>query len=158
MVNEVTYTDMQWLFPPLRQWLRDKLKEAEKSINVAMDTFRKRAAVNAFRYALVCTQLYARLDKNAKQVITDFALWFAERDLQNRLALFEDKFEYSENGASGVKQRNIYDALPEKFTSEDVRKTASALGNKSRPDVIIHLWKKNNHIIKTDKLYVKITK
>lgn len=157
VVNEVTYTDMQWLFAPLRQWLRDKLKEAEKSINVAMDTFRKRAAVNAFRYALVCTQLYARLDKNARQTITDFALWFAERDLQNRLALFEDKFEYSENGSSGVKQRNIYDALPEKFTKEDVRKTASALGIKSLPDQIIHLWKKNNHIIKTDKLYVKIT-
>lgn len=158
VVNEVTFTEMSWLFPPLRQWLRDKLKEAEKSINVAMDTFRKRAAVNAFRYALVCTQLYARLDKNAKQVITDFALWFAERDLQNRLALFEDKFEYSENGSSGVKQRNIYDALPEKFTIEDVRKTASALGIKSLPQQIIHLWKKNNHIIKTDKLYVKITK
>ena len=158
VVNEVTFTEMSWLFPPLRQWLRDKLKEAEKSINVAMDTFRKRAAVNAFRYALVCTQLYARLDKNAKQVITDFALWFAERDLQNRLALFEDKFEYSENGSSGVKQRNIYDALPEKFTSEDVRKTATALGVRSHPDLIIHLWKKNNHIIKTDKLYVKITK
>lgn len=158
VVNEVTYTDMSWLFAPLRQWLRDKLKEAEKSINVAMDTFRKRAAVNAFRYALVCTQLYARLDKNAKQVITDFALWFAERDLQNRLALFEDRFEYSENGSSGVKQRNLYDALPEKFTSEDVRKAASAFGIKTKTELIIHLWKKNNHIIKTDKLYVKITK
>ena len=91
-------------------------------------------------------------------MITDFALWFAERDLQNRLALFEDKFEYSENGSSGVKQRNLYDALPEKFTSEDVRKVATSYGVKTKPELIIHLWKKNNHIIKTCKSYVKITK
>ena len=157
-VKPTVNVNMDWLFAPLQKWLRDKLKEAEHSVDVAMDAYRKRAAVNAFRYGMICTQLYARLDKNSRQVITDFCLWFAEHDLRNRLELFADKFEYNGEGTGTLRNRNLFDALPERFNMDDVKRVAKLFQIRTAPTLIIHLWHKNQHIMKDGECYIKLSK
>ena len=149
-VRPTKMVDMSWLFEPLHQWLLGKLQEARKGWNVAMDTFRRRAAVNAFRYALICTQLYGRLDASIRQEITEFALWFAEQDLQNRLDLFQQRLndEAPTSGGNVTQQQTLFDLLPEKFGKEDVRNLCRSLGIKSEPRYIICIWKKNGDILK----------
>ena len=149
-VRPTKMVDMSWLFEPLHQWLLGKLHVARKGWNVAMDTFRRRAAVNAFRYALICTQLYGRLDASIRQEITEFALWFAEQDLQNRLDLFQQRLndEAPTSGGNVTQQQTLFDLLPEKFGKEDVRNLCRSLGIKSEPRYIICIWKKNGDILK----------
>ena len=149
-VRPTKMVDMSWLFEPLHQWLLGKLQMARKGWNVAMDTYRRRAAVNAFRYALICTQLYGRLDANIRQEITEFTLWFAEQDLQNRLDLFQQRLndEAPTAGGNVTQQQTLFDLLPEKFGKDDVRTLCRTLGIKSEPRYIICIWKKNGDILK----------
>lgn len=149
-IRPTKMVDMSWIFEPLHQWLLGKLQEARKGWNVAMDTYRRRAAVNAFRYAMICTQLYGRLDAHIRQEITEFALWFAEQDLLNRLDLFQQRLndETPTPTGSATQQQTLFDLLPEKFTKEDVRTLCRNLSIKSEPRYIICIWKKNGDILK----------
>ena len=146
VVKGVTEVDMEWIFRPLHQWSMEKMQLAQKSANVGMDHFRRRAAVNAFRYALICTQLYPALTATSRHVIRDFALWFAEQDLQNRCELFADDMQLEEEKETKAFQQNLYDMMPEHFMREELKMKAQRLMIKSPERTIIYLWIKRGLI------------
>lgn len=158
VIRGVATVDMEWLFKPLHSWLKEKLNESTQSLSGGMAHFRKRAAVNAFRYAMVCTQMYTQLREPQKQLITDFALWFAEQDLRNRLTLFEQELNLDDDmdSAQQLPQHLLFSHLKEKFTADEVRAEAARLGVKTPAKIIICIWKKAELIRKEDVYYVKL--
>ena len=157
-INDIVSIDMSWLFDPLHQWLLKKLDEANERVSGAMAHFRKRAAVNAFRYGMICTQLFPQLRQQHKDLITDFVLWFAEQDLRNRLALFESEIEPEEPHTYVGPQHSLFELLGNSFTKEEVRLQAIRLGIKSQPAYIVHIWVKNHLIKKMGARYEKLRK
>lgn len=55
--------DMSWLDKTVCKWVRSKGKEASLSGNRALDVFRKRSSVSAFRIAALCQYLYELEEK-----------------------------------------------------------------------------------------------
>ena len=57
-LQPIILLDMKWLEKDIRRWCRKKAEEALKSGNKALDVFRKRSSVSAFRSAALCYYLY----------------------------------------------------------------------------------------------------
>ena len=148
------YINMSWMFKPLLNWLEVQRKESVKEMNEARDMFRKRAALKAFRLALLCTALYPKVGVKEKQVIKDFALWFADRDLRNSLMAFGVKYnERSEinrsaKGKQPIVGKTMYDLLPGRFTRGDLEAAMRRNSLKTPTRNVIYNWKKLGMIIK----------
>lgn len=152
MILPEKWVDMSWVYKPLDKWVDSTLQEAKETYSVSMSQFRWRAAVNAFRYALICSQLYAQLNEERKKLIIDFAVWFAEQDLKNRMDLFAAPLEAEI--ADQVKispKENLYKMLPSPFRITDVESVCIKLGIKSQPPAIVSLWIKENMVVKQQK-------
>lgn len=57
-LKPVVNLDMSWLDKTVCKWVREKGREASLSGNYALDVFRKRSSVSAFRIAALCQYLY----------------------------------------------------------------------------------------------------
>ena len=146
------WVDMKWLHKPLDKWIDNVLKEARQKVSGGMSTFRWRAAVNAFRYALICSQLYAQLNEERKKLIIDFAVWFAEQDLKNRMELFAAPLEeHLQPISQPTPKENLYALMPSPFRISDVETGCIRLGIKSQPNCIVTMWVKNDMAIKQQK-------
>lgn len=148
------HISMEWMFKPLLDWLEGQRKQAAKEMNEARDMFRKRAALKAFRLAMLCTALYPKAGMKEKKVIKDFALWFADIDLRNSLLAFGVKYnERSDENKEAKKKtyavgESVFDALPERFTRGDLQAVVHRHEMKTPVKVILSNWKKLGMIVK----------
>jgi hypothetical protein len=89
-----------------------------------------------------------------KQLIKDFALWFADRDLRNSLMAFGVKYnERSENNKLSGKKlysigQSIYDTLPKTFTRGDLEAAVRRCSLRTPVKTILWNWKKLGMIVK----------
>lgn len=65
------FVDMGWLAADVKQWTEEKGHEATLTGSVAMDVFRKRSSVSAFRVAALCYYLYDLEGKLAEEASSD---------------------------------------------------------------------------------------
>lgn len=65
------FVDMGWLEADVKQWTEEKGHEATLTGSVAMDVFRKRSSVSAFRVAALCYYLYDLEGKLAEEASSD---------------------------------------------------------------------------------------
>ncbi len=162
-LQPTTQLDMSWLDKTVCKWVRDKGKQATLSGNYALDVFRKRSSVSAFRIAALCQYLYeleksnsgsgltgeAGLSSNSEAIrkfVRQIYLYMAEYILQNMLARWGAKFEVLNDkreaeSKTGPKE-SIFDQLTDTFTREQLNLLIEQQG-KSTPDkVFLSRWRK----------------
>ena len=156
-VQDIT-PKMQFMYEPLRRWIESKRIEAMSEADLAKDNFRRRAAMKAFRAAMVAVGLYGKPNAHQQAAIVPWALWIADMDLKEHLAMYADQF----NTAEHVKEysvKNLLHELDDSFAMCDVIAVMSRAGRKSQPSVIVSGWKKAGLVIKTGKgIFAKTAK
>jgi len=157
--------DMSWLDKTVCKWVRNKGNEATLSGSQALDVFRKRSSVSAFRVAALCQYLYqlekggrinttcidATIQKHVKQIY----LFMAEYILQAMMDRWGKKFEElnakrEAEQKPGPKQ-NLFDQLTETFTREQLNVLIEKQGKVTPDKVFINRWKKMKVIEIIDK-------
>lgn len=148
--------DMSWLDKTVCKWVRDKGKEATLSGNQALDVFRKRSSVSAFRVAALCQYLYGmelmseRMNELTNEVIQkrvrQIYLFMAEYILQNMLDRWGKRFE-DLNSKREAEQKpgpkeNLFDCLTETFTREQLNLLIEKQGKVTPDKVFLNRWKK----------------
>lgn len=149
-----TNVDMSWLFTPLKKWVDNKALEASKAVDHSVDMFRRRKALVGFRLGLMCMALWPKVGEREKKVITDFVMWYIEKDLQSSLDLFGEKYNTSYNDATRQmrkSQSNVFDYLSDTFGKADVYAACRKCGVSTPPKMIVHNWKKEGFIQKVGK-------
>ncbi|MBO7497627.1 MAG: DUF3987 domain-containing protein, partial [Bacteroidaceae bacterium] len=157
-------SQMQPIRNALADWLEKSRIEALKAADVAADTFRRRAAVKAFRLGMVCVGMYERknLKKATLQKIADFCTWFAEQDKLQALRAFGTMLNEQQGTnpySRGTKINNIFANLKEEFTTGELVVAMNQSHIKSPLKIVLHNWKKRGLIQLDEKgTYVKLTK
>ena len=134
----------------LESWLERKRMEALTEANLAKDSFRKRAAVTAYRAAMVAVMLYAHTDKYVCHRIANWAEWIADKSLQEHVDMYGEHFEKPQP-SQDMKIVNLLRTLDVSFTMNDVIVALKKAGRTSQPSSIVSKWKQNGFIAKTGK-------
>ena len=156
--------DMAWLDKTVCQWVRQKAKEASLSGNRALDVFRKRSSVSAFRIAALCQYLY-ELDPGLNPGLTDkgtiqkqvkqIYLYMAEYILQGMLDRWGTRFEEL-NSKRDMQNRpnskpSLFDQLSETFNRSQLRAVLEQQGMTTPERVFICQWKRLRVIEEVEK-------
>ena len=155
--------DMSWLDKTVIKWVREKGKEASLSGNYALDVFRKRSSVSAFRIAALCQYLYqmespsvsSEFDSGKASSISpdsirhrvkQIYLFMAEYILQGMLNRWGKQFEeLNRKRIEGLKcgpKESLFDQLTETFTREQLNALIDKQGKVTPDKVFINRWKK----------------
>ena len=151
---------MKFFYKPMEQWLERKRLEAAAEDNEAKDNFRKRAAVKAFRAAMLAMAMYREPNLRIKRMICEWALWIADMDLEEHVNMYAvQMMEISEEQTVNVTVVGILKMLDNKFSLNDVAVALKKDGRKSQPSSVISNWKKTGLVDKKGKgLYEKTEK
>lgn len=135
--------------PKLRQaigdWVESKRLEAMADGDLVKDTYRKRAAVIAFRSGVVASILEGGENDN----VCRFAALIANYVLEKQAKLFGETFEEQVKASNGeprnTKADSLFASLPDEFEfSSLVARRKGQSYNSSR--VLLHRWKKQGWI------------
>ena len=157
--------DTEWLDKTVCHWVRTKGKEASLSGNRALDVFRKRSSVSAFRIAALCQYLYElELGKklnvksqmsNMRHKVKQIYLFMADYILDNMLARWGKRFEElnvkRENENRPGPKTILFDQLAETFNREQLRALIEQQGKTTPVKVFLSQWKKLHVIEEVDK-------
>ena len=165
--------DTTWLDKTVCSWVREKGKEASLSGNRALDVFRKRSSVSAFRVAALCQYLYElelgeKLNDqsqmtNMRNKVKHIYLFMADYILDNMLdrwgKRFEDLNTKRENENRPGPKNSLYDQLTDRFNREQLRALLEQQGKATPVKVFLSQWKKLRVIEEVEKdVYRKVRK
>ena len=151
--------DMTWLDKTVQSWVRAKAKEAILSGDQALDVFRKRSSVSAFRVAALCRYLYELEGVIPEEVIRrrvrQIYLFMAEYILDGMLGRWGKRFEEfcfrrEAEHKSGPKEV-LFDNLTETFTRDQLCLLIEQKGKTTPAKVFLCKWKKLRVIEAIDK-------
>ena len=157
--------DMSWLDKTVCKWVRGKGNEATLSGSQALDVFRKRSSVSAFRIAALCQYLYMMeissspasrdsaktetssvLPDNIRRFVKQIYLYMAEYILQAMLDRWGKRFEElnakREAELKPGPKENLFDCLTDTFTREQLNLLIEKQGKVTPDKVFINRWKK----------------
>ena len=173
--------DMSWLDKTVCKWVREKGKEASLSGNYALDVFRKRSSVSAFRIAALCQYLYMmeenptakRSNSDSGQTgaagltatrsiseavcrkVRQIYLFMADYILQSMLERWGNRFETLNNKREKEnrprQQNSLFNQLSETFNRAQLRAIIEQQGKTTPERVFICQWKKMHVIEIIDK-------
>ena len=163
------YLDSKWLEKDIRAWCVSKGEEALKTGSTAIDVFRKRASVSAFRATMLCYYLYI-LENDSKDVgLTENQIqwrckqlyrFFADYILGTLLRRWGKRFEElqskrDEADEEGISRYRIIDRLPETFSRTEFEVLLQKNKCTSPAKKMLSMWKQKKWIIETDKYQYK---
>ena len=144
--------DMTWLDKTVCKWVRGKGNKATLSGSQALDVFRKRSSVSAFRIAALCQYLYMQEETSSltldiiQKRVRQIYLFMAEYILQNMLERWGKRFEElnakRESELKPGPKENLYDQLTDTFTREQLNLLIEQQGKVTPDKVFINRWKK----------------
>lgn len=146
--------DMSWLDRDVRKWCTTKGKEALESGSTALDVFRKRSSVSAFRVASLCYYLYV-LDGTPESLAQKRArriyLWMADYILGMLIKRWGKRFEELngkrlEETTEPTNRPRLLDNLPQQFTRDQLNAVIQNLSVSSPARVLLYQWKCNGWI------------
>lgn len=157
--------DMSWLDKTVCQWVREKGKEASLSGSQALDVFRKRSSVSAFRIAALCQYLYEMeengrmnatgIDATIKKRVKQIYLYMAEYILHGMLERWGAKFEELNSKREAAQKAGpkeiLFDQLTDTFTREQLNLLIEKQGKVTPDKVFLSRWKKLKVIEAVDK-------
>lgn len=149
-----TTIDLSYLHKPLIKWLEAQRILAQKSADNARDMFRRRAAVKAFRVALLCHACWDKVGKREQEIIQNFALWFADLDVLKSLkwgGAKYNEFVAKQTQSKASRFSNIFDQLPDEFSKGDLKIVLSKSSSTSPVKAVIYSWRNAGLITKTSK-------
>lgn len=158
LLQPLVNLDMSWLDKTVCHWCKDKGLQATKSGNTALDVFRKRSSVSAFRVASLCYYLYL-LEKTpedkARKLARQIYLFMADYILQSLLQRWGKRF-IDANTKRELENRTetkpqLFDILPNVFTREQLKQHLVEQGMVTPERVFICMWKKYRLIQLLDK-------
>jgi hypothetical protein len=121
--SKTGFIDTPRLRREIEKWLEEKRMVAMKSLDESMDELRKRAAVIAFRCAVVFHLLTGK-EKETKSCV-DFMLMMADYVLENQMHLLSQMMESQQAQNNPIvrhmSNKIAYDRLPKVFTIDDVK-------------------------------------
>ena len=157
------------------KWVREKGREASLSGNYALDVFRKRSSVSAFRIAALCQYLYmmeenptakrsnSESDQTAtrsnseavRKFVKQIYLFMADYILQSMLERWGNRFETLNNKREKEnrprQQNSLFNQLSETFNRAQLRAIIEQQGKTTPERVFICQWKKMHVIEIIDK-------
>jgi hypothetical protein len=142
--------DTQWLDKTVCQWVRAKGKEASLSGNCALDVFRKRSSVSAFRVAALCQHLYELeaglsaevIQKRVRQIYLFMADYILEGMLDRWGKRFEDLNTKRDLENKPGPKNSLFDQLSETFNRAQLRALIEQQGKTTPDKVFLSKWKK----------------
>ena len=157
--------DMSWLDKTVCKWVRDKGKEATLSGNQALDVFRKRSSVSAFRIAALCQYLYmmeenptakrsnsesgqtgaaglTSIQRRVKQIYLFMAEYILQAMLDRWGKRFEELNAKREAELKPGPKENLFDQLTDTFTREQLNLLIEKQGKVTPDKVFLNRWKK----------------
>lgn len=175
MLKPTVNLDMSWLDKTVCKWVREKGREASLSGNYALDVFRKRSSVSAFRIAALCQYLYmmeenptakrsnsesgqTAMRSNSEAVrkfVKQIYLFMADYILQSMLERWGNRFETLNNKREKEnrprQQNSLFNQLSETFNRAQLRAIIEQQGKTTPERVFICQWKKMHVIEIIDK-------
>ena len=150
MLKPTVNLDMSWLDKTVCKWVREKGKEASLSGNYALDVFRKRSSVSAFRIAALCQYLYniesGLSEEIVQKRVRQIYLFMADYILQSMLERWGNRFETLNNKREKENKPGprecLFDQLPDTFTREQLSTLIEQVGKVTPVKVFIYQWKK----------------
>ena len=157
--------DTAWLDKTVCSWVRQKGKEASLSGNKALDVFRKRSSVSAFRVAALCQYLYQLeakenmvdhiwstrsggilspevIHKRVRQIYLFMADYILDGMLERWGKRFEELNTKRENENRPGPKNILYDQLTDTFNREQLRALLEQQGKATPVKVFLSQWKK----------------
>jgi hypothetical protein len=139
------YVDTPRLRKAIAKWVEEKRIDALKNADEVTDNFRRRAAVIAFRCAVVF-HLLSGQERESKACI-DFMLMMADYCLETQVRLLGDMMASQQANneplMKTIGNKSAYDRLPKVFTMDDLRLAKGANFEESSYRSIISKWKKD---------------
>ena len=172
--------DTQWLDKTVCQWVRAKGKEASLSGNRALDVFRKRSSVSAFRVAALCQYLYELeaeenkidhvwsmrsgvalspevIQKRVRQIYLYMADYILDGMMERWGKRFEELNTKRENENKPGPKTILFDQLSETFNRSQLRALIEQQGKTTPDKVFLSQWKKLRVIEEIEKdVYKKL--
>lgn len=153
------WVDMTWLDHTVCRWVYDKGKEASLSGSQALDVFRKRSSVSAFRIAALCQYLYSLegnlTESTIKYRVRQIYLYMAEFILQSMMNRWGKRFEELNNKRllenCTTNKPNLFNQLPDTFTKDKLKQIIDENGFVTSPRIFICQWKKIKAIKEIEK-------
>lgn len=163
--------ELDYLNNAIDEWLEQRRLDFLRTQNMALEIFRRRAAVVGFRAGLVAVACYeaANAVDNESHIcryvrrVKSFALWVANYALTALLSRFGEKMEEVQRDTAPRKRTvytDLFAQLAATFTSDDLRACVRRNGVKSPIKQIIYCWRQNEIIAKVEGVqgvYKKIT-
>ena len=166
--------DTAWLDKTVCAWVRAKGKEASLSGNRALDVFRKRSSVSAFRVAALCQYLYELeaeenkidhvwsmrsgvalspevIQKRVKQIYLFMADYILDGMMERWGKRFEELNTKRENENRPGPRNILYDQLSDTFNREQLRAVLEQQGKAKPVKVFLSQWKKLRVIEEVEK-------
>ena len=158
-LQPVVELDMSWLDKTVCKWVKEKAREATLSGSKALDVFRKRSSVSAFRVASLCYYLYM-LDEQLtedtiRRRVSQIYHYMAEYILAGMLARWGVQFE-NLNAKRELENKQedkpvLFDQLTEVFTREQLKLQIEKQGLTTPYRVFLCQWKRLRVIEDIDK-------
>ena len=151
------FIDTPRLRRAIEQWVEEKRVEAAKDIDRVKDTYRKRAAVIAFRCGVIHHLLEGAPDREGAATIK-FALMMADYTLEQQIRAFGETLESQYVEARDNCQRygsnhSIFDQLPPTFTMDDLRALKKGWCGESALRNITSRWHRDGWIERADRTH-----
>ena len=143
------YVDTPRLRKAISKWVEEKRILALKNNDEVMDNFRRRAAVIAFRCAVVFFLLSG--EEHESKACVDFMLMMADYCLDTQMRLLGNMIEsqQAQNAPAEVRtisDKNTYDKLPKEFTYADVKDAKGPGYSDSTLRSYVKRWKEHGII------------
>ena len=143
------YVDTPRLRKAISKWVEEKRILALKNNDEVMDNFRRRAAVIAFRCAVVFHLLSG--EERESKACVDFMLMMADYCLDTQMRMLGNMIEsqQAQNAPAEVRtisDKNTYDKLPKEFTYADVKDAKGPGYSDSTLRSYVKRWKEHGII------------
>lgn len=150
--------DTSWIDRDVRRWCQQKGKEALQAGSAAIDVFRKRSSVSAFRVMALCYYLYL-LDgtpellaqKRCRRLYLFMADYVLSMLFKRWGKRFEELLAKREDTVSESGRPKLIDRLPKEFSREMLRNLIDELQVATPDRVLLSQWKANKWIEQIDK-------
>lgn len=163
--------DLDYLNKAIDEWLEQRRLDYLRTQNMALEIFRRRAAVIGFRAGMVAAACYEAANLmdgrcnvfRSSRRIKSFALWVANYALTALLSRFGEQMEEVQRDVTPRKRTvytDLFAELAATFTADDLRASVKRAGSRSPIRHIIYRWHQNGMIAKVEGVngvYKKIT-
>ncbi|MBR4338020.1 MAG: DUF3987 domain-containing protein [Bacteroidaceae bacterium] len=151
---------MQPVRDALAKWLERTRLQALEANDIALDTFRRRAAVKAFRLGMICVGMYAprSLSPKVMQRIVNFVTWFATQDAEQTVRAFGNMMQASAIEEKPQEKQSLYEVLPDTFNVAELIAWQRKLNKKTTTRDVLYRWRKAGLIKQNDDLTFTKTK